>query len=472
MTIIRSCMTPEAIEELINQRVAEALAAYEANRATELTVEREMETEMVEEMETEMEEAMGMEIPIRMTEDVRNAENKRRFDKNQKDNRVQQPLVKRQNVGGQSVARAYTASNNEKRGYAWPLPYCNKCKLHHEWPCTMKCGKYNKGHYRNECPRFKNQTRGIKAGNKTNKARGKAYVLGGGEVNPDSNIITGTFLLNNHYASMLFDSGADRSFVSYTFSALLDVIPYILYVSYVVELVDGRISETNIVLKGYTLGLLGHPYNIYLMLVELGSFNIIIGMDWLANHHAMIICDEKIMRIPYGDKVLIVQGDRSGKEKKSKLSIISCTMTQNYIKKGCLIFLAQVTKKETEDKSEEKRLKDVPIVRDFPEVFSEDLPGLPPTQQVEFQVDLVLGAAPVLLAITEPMTKLTQKSMKFDWGEKSEAAFQLLKQKLCSAPILALPEGSENFVVYCDASHKGLGTVLMQREKVIAYASR
>ncbi|GJU35919.1 putative reverse transcriptase domain-containing protein [Tanacetum coccineum] len=71
-----------------------------------------------------------------------------------------------------------------------------------------------------------------------------------------------------------------------------------------------------------------------------------------------------------------------------------------------------------------------------------------------------------------PMTKVTQKSVKFDWGEKEEAAFQLLKQKLCSAPILALPEGSENFVVYCDASYKGLGAVLMQREKVIAYASR
>ncbi|GKD47839.1 putative reverse transcriptase domain-containing protein, partial [Tanacetum coccineum] len=74
--------------------------------------------------------------------------------------------------------------------------------------------------------------------------------------------------------------------------------------------------------------------------------------------------------------------------------------------------------------------------------------------------------------IARPMTKLTQKSVKFDWGEKAEAAFQLLKQKLCSAPILALPEGSENFVVYCDASHKGLGAVLMQKEKVIAYASR
>ncbi|GKD39419.1 putative reverse transcriptase domain-containing protein [Tanacetum coccineum] len=70
------------------------------------------------------------------------------------------------------------------------------------------------------------------------------------------------------------------------------------------------------------------------------------------------------------------------------------------------------------------------------------------------------------------MTKLTQKSVEFEWGEKAEAAFQLLKQRLCSAPILALPEGSENFMVYCDALHKGLGTVLMQRENVIAYASR
>ncbi|GKE78678.1 putative reverse transcriptase domain-containing protein [Tanacetum coccineum] len=70
------------------------------------------------------------------------------------------------------------------------------------------------------------------------------------------------------------------------------------------------------------------------------------------------------------------------------------------------------------------------------------------------------------------MTKLTQKNVKFDWSEKVEAAFQLLKQKLCIAPILALPKGSENFVVYCDASRKGLRVILMQREKVIAYASR
>nr|GFB23867.1 retrovirus-related Pol polyprotein from transposon 17.6 [Tanacetum cinerariifolium] len=73
--------------------------------------------------------------------------------------------------------------------------------------------------------------------------------------------------------------------------------------------------------------------------------------------------------------------------------------------------------------------------------------------------------------IAKPMTKLTQKKVKFKWGDKQEAAFQLLKQKLCSAPILALPEGSKDFIIYCDASNKGLGAVLMQREKVISYAS-
>ncbi|GJR48369.1 reverse transcriptase domain-containing protein [Tanacetum coccineum] len=117
------------------------------------------------------------------------------------------------------------------------------------------------------------------------------------------------------------------------------------------------------------------------MPVELGSFDAIIGMDWLANHHAMIVCDEKIVRIPYGDEVLIVQGDRGSRREKSKLSIISFTKTHKYVEKGCLIFLAQVTKKEIENKSKERRLEDVPTIKDFPEVFPEDLPGLPPTRQ-------------------------------------------------------------------------------------------
>nr|GEW62009.1 putative reverse transcriptase domain-containing protein [Tanacetum cinerariifolium] len=131
---------------------------------------------------------------------------------------------------------------------------------------------------------------------------------------------------------------------------------------------------------------------------KLGSFDVIIGIDWLVNHQAMIICDEEIVRIPYGDEVLRFQGDEGGKGEKSKLSIISCTKTQKYIKRGCLIFLAQVTKKETVDKSQEKRLEDVPTVRDFPKGFLEDLLGLPPMRQVEFQINLVPSAALVARA--------------------------------------------------------------------------
>ncbi|GKA19723.1 putative reverse transcriptase domain-containing protein [Tanacetum coccineum] len=169
---------------------------------------------------------------------------------------------------------------------------------------------------------------------------------------------------------MIFDSCADRSLMSNTFSALLDVIPSTLDTSYAVELVDGRISKTRVILRGCTLGLLGHPFDIDLMPIELGSFDVIIGMDWLAKYHAVIVYDEKIVCIPYGDEVLIIKGD------------------------GCNGGM-QVMANKMDDKSKEKRLKDVPIVQDFPKVFPKDLLGIPPTRQVKFQIDLVSGAVPV-----------------------------------------------------------------------------
>ncbi|GJX00871.1 putative reverse transcriptase domain-containing protein, partial [Tanacetum coccineum] len=259
------------------------------------------------------------------------------------DHRRQQTPFKRQNFGGQNVAGAYTAGNNERKVYARFLPLCNKCKFHYERPCTVRCGKCNKcgrqGHYKSDCPKLKNQDHGNKMGNKSGnvgEARGKAYVLGGGDADPNSNIIMGTFLLNNHYASMLFDSGADRSFVSTTFSALLDAIPSTLDVSY-----------ANLVVSSSSLVWIS-----------------------LANHHAMIVCDEKI---------------------------------------------------ETKDKSEQKRLEDVPTVRDFSEVFPKDLHRLPPPRQVEFQIDLVPGVAlvawaPYRLALSELQELYTQLQELSDKG--------------------------------------------------------
>ncbi|GJZ87023.1 putative reverse transcriptase domain-containing protein [Tanacetum coccineum] len=131
---------------------------------------------------------------------------------------------------------------------------------------------------------------------------------------------------------------------------------------------------------------------------ELGSFDAIFGMDWLSKYQTVIVCAEKIVHIPWRNKTLTIHGDGSNQGYVTRLNIISCTKMQKYMERGFPIFLAHVTAKEVEDKSEKKRLEDVSIVQDFPEVFPEDLPGLPPTRQVEFQIDLVPGAAPVARA--------------------------------------------------------------------------
>ncbi|GKE54172.1 putative reverse transcriptase domain-containing protein, partial [Tanacetum coccineum] len=458
-----------------------------------------------------------------------------------------------------------------------------------------------------------------------------------------------------------------------------------------VELADEKSLTTNTILRGCTLNLQNHLFEIDLLPIELGSFDVIVRMDWMDKHREEVMCYEKYIRVPYKNDMLIIQGEKSGVKSESRLEVISSIRTQKYIDQGCQVFLIQMMKEEKAE-TPERRIEDVPIVKDFSEVFPEDLPGLPPTRQVEFHIELIPEAAPVAHApyrlapaemkelaeqlkelsdkgfirpssslwgapilfvkkkdrsfrmcidyrsniyskidlrsgyhqlrvreedipktafrtrygyyefrvmpfgltnapavfmdlmnrvckpyldkfvivfiddilifsrnekeheehlktilellkkeelyakfskrefwintvkflghvidssgihvdpakieavknwastttpleirqflglagyyrrfiegfskIAKPMTELTQKNQKFDWGEEQEEAFQLLKQKLCAAPILALPEGSEDFVVYCDASIKGLGVVLMQRTKVIAYASR
>ncbi|GJX58515.1 putative reverse transcriptase domain-containing protein [Tanacetum coccineum] len=439
---------------------------------------------------------------------------------------------------------------------------------------------------------------------------------------------TGTFLVNDHYACILFDSGAEKSFVSTVFTPFIDIAPATLNTSYEVKLADGKVVSTNTVLCGYTLALFNHVFKIDMLPTRLGSFDVIVGMDWLPNHHAVIVCYEKIVRIPLPNgEILEIQGERLEKDPRS----LSCI------------------------KADENKFDDIHIVRDFLEVFLDDLSGLPYVREIEFRIDLILGAlpmvkspyrlapskmlellnqlkelqekgfiwpsyspwgAPVLFVkkkddalrmcidyrelnkltiknryplpriddmfdqlqgaccfskidlclgyhqlgseedhevhmqtildllkkeklyakfskcefwlqevqflghvvnrdgihvdpskvesvknwktlesptkirsflglagyyrrfienfskIAKPLTLLTQKNKANVWGDKQEEAFRILKEKLCNAPVLALPDGPNEFVVYCDASNQGFGCVLMQRGKVIAYASR
>nr|GEW45657.1 putative reverse transcriptase domain-containing protein [Tanacetum cinerariifolium] len=224
------------------------------------------------------------------------------------------------------------------------------------------------GHFKKDFPKLKKKNDGNR------NAQGWVYTVGNTEkngnapTNPNSNVVTGTFLLNNRYASILFDTGADRSFISIAFSSLVND-PTPLGSSYDVDLANGKIVGIDTIIRGCTINFLNHPFIIDLMPVELGSFVVIIGMDWLRRCHAVIVCDEKLVQIPYGNETLTFCGNKSnnGREKE-------------------------------EDKSEGKQLTDVPIVQDFLEVFPEDLPGLPPARPVEFQIDLIPRAAPVARA--------------------------------------------------------------------------
>ncbi|GKD34731.1 putative reverse transcriptase domain-containing protein [Tanacetum coccineum] len=198
------------------------------------------------------------------------------------------------------------------------------------------------------------------------------------------------FLVNNRYASVLFDSGSDMSFVNISFSHLIDIKPVKLNTSYEVELANRKIASTNTVLRGCVLNLVDHLFEIDLMPIELGSFDVIVGMDWLVKCDAVIVCGKKEVHVPYKNKTLVVKGDRGA----SRLRVISCIKARKYIERGCQLFLAQVTGKELT----ERHMEDVSVIRDFPKVFPDDLPGLPPHRQVEFKIDLVPKATPVARA--------------------------------------------------------------------------
>nr|GEV32903.1 putative reverse transcriptase domain-containing protein [Tanacetum cinerariifolium] len=194
-------------------------------------------------------------------------------------------------------------------------------------------------------------------GNQENQARGRAFMLGAEEARQDLNIVTGTFTLNDHYATTLFDSGADYSFVSTTFIPLLGIEPSKLGFRYEIEIASGQLVEIDKVIKGCRLEIKGYVFDIDLIPFGHGSFDVIIGMDWLYNHKAEIICHEKVVRILLlDDKVLKVLGERPEEKERLLMSV----------------------------KASDQNLEEIVVVRDFLEVFLDDLSGLPSVREIDF----------------------------------------------------------------------------------------
>ncbi|GJT01826.1 putative reverse transcriptase domain-containing protein [Tanacetum coccineum] len=357
------------------------------------------------------------------------------------------------------------------------------------------------------------------------------------------------------YAFVSFDSDSDKSFVDTRFSSMLDIDPIKIGASYEVELADGRVVSTNTVLKGFTLNLVNHIFEINLMPIELGTFYVIIGMDWLVKHDAVIVCGKKVVRIPFRNKMLIVEIDKiSGAAPVARSPYILAPSEMKELSGAPVLF---VKKKDGSFRMciDYRELNKLTVKNHYPLLRIDDLFDQLQGSSVYSKIDLRSGYPQLCIKEKDiPIIAFRTRYGHFDFQvmpfglTNAPAVFMDLMNRVCkpyldkfvivfiddilvyskdeeehgkhmkivlellknerfgvhvdaakikaikswvalmtptevrqflrlvgyyrSGPILALPEGTEDFVVYCDASLKGYGAVLMQREKIIAYASR
>ncbi|GJU70858.1 putative reverse transcriptase domain-containing protein [Tanacetum coccineum] len=254
----------------------------------------------------------------------------------------------------------------------------NTIRMNHNQRVCYECGSPD--HLKSTCPKLGrapgqagNQlaiegNRGSR--NNGNAVRGRAYNvnLNADEALRDPNVVTGTFSLNNHFATVLFDSGADFSFISTEFASILNVKPRIVNPGYVIEIADGKRVEVDRIIYDCKLELGNYLFTIDLIPLGHGSFDVIVGMDWLSRNKAVIVCHEKVVKIPLeSGEALRVHGERA-------LGLDKTLMNVNV---------------------GEPKMNEIPIVREFSDVFLEDLSGLPPQRKVEFRIELVAEATPV-----------------------------------------------------------------------------
>ncbi|XP_021971617.1 uncharacterized protein LOC110866776 [Helianthus annuus] len=280
----------------------------------------------------------------------------------------------RQN-NSQKDARAFVATNDTgPKKYAGTLPKCEPCKYHHLGDCrVVKCDKCGKnGHRAESCWGTGNNTgsgsgNGNKNGNgngrgqgcfrcgskdhfkkdcpKENPAQGRAFVIGAKDARQDPNVVTGTFLINNHFASILFDTGSDFSFISMDFKNIVGIETSKLHVPYSIELANGKLVESGEVAKGCSLELGEQTFKIDLLPVKLGSFDVVVGMDWLSDNRAEVVCHEKIICLPLAnEETLVIHGEK----RDMPMRIINCMKAQKCLRKGGIAFLAHVVDKKAE----------------------------------------------------------------------------------------------------------------------------
>ncbi|GJY62777.1 reverse transcriptase domain-containing protein [Tanacetum coccineum] len=382
----------------------------------------------------------------------------------------------------QESVRAYAVTLSGNNRYAGDLLLCKRCNLYHTGPYTEK------GHYTNQC-------------RKTNiNAQGRAYMLRDKNAHQDPNVVTGTFLLNQHLAKVLFDSGADRSFISISLASMLNIPSITIDTFYDIEMADGNLVSTNTVIKGCTLTLLNQPFEIDLMPIKLGSFDVVIGMDWLSKYHAKILYDEKVVHIPINGETLIIRvlEKKSDEKRLEDIPVVMPFGLTNapavfmdlmnrvckpYLDKFVIVFIDDILIYSRNKEEHANHLRIILELLRKEKLYAKfskcdfwirivqflghliDSQGLhvdpakieavknwtSPTTPTEVRQFLGLAGyyrrfIEGFSKIAKPLTKLTQKNKNYIWGEEQESAFQLLKQKLCEAPILALPKGNDDFV--------------------------
>ncbi|GJW83737.1 putative reverse transcriptase domain-containing protein [Tanacetum coccineum] len=317
------------------------------------------------------------------------------------------------------VGAGYVVTTPPKNEFVNQYPKCTKCYTYHPEDEEYRLNRAP-GQAGNPLALEGNRNNR----NNGNQTRGRAYNVNvnAAEASWDPKVVMGTFSLNNSFATVLFDSGADFSFISTEFVSLLNVKPSIVNPSYVIEIAYGKKVEVDRIICGCKLELGNSLFTIDLIPLGHGSFDVIVGMDWLSQNKAVIVCHEKVVEIPLiGGEILRVQGERALGVGKTLMNV----------------------------KVDEPKVGDISVVRDFVDMFLEDLSGLPLQRQVEFRIDLIPRASPVAKSPYR-LAPSEMQELSGQLEELQDKGFIRPSHSPWGAPVLFVKKKDESFRMCID----------------------